>query len=161
MTTIVTIGSYEYLNKETQIENIFVSLGVLNSLQEPVRAIAMIYTAFLETLISLRRIQKFMNQENIKEENIITDDEKTKQENIMVEIENGTFFWGAEQKDILNAEDEDRPVALNLRDINLTVKKGEFICIIGEVGSGKSSLLNAILNNMIQVSPEEVKRILN
>ena len=50
---------------------------------------------------------------------------------------------------------------MNLRDINLTVKKGEFVCIIGEVGSGKSSLLNAILNNMIQVSPEEVKRILN
>ena len=29
MTTIVTIGSYEYLNKETQIENIFVSLELL------------------------------------------------------------------------------------------------------------------------------------
>ena len=161
MTTIVTIGAYEYLNKETQIENIFVSLGVLNSLQEPVRAIAMIYTSFLETLISLKRIQKFMNQENIKEENIISDDEKTKSEKIMIKIENGTFSWGAEQKGILNADDEDRPIALNLRDINLTVKKGEFVCIIGEVGSGKSSLLNAILNNMIQVSPEEVKRILN
>jgi ABC-type multidrug transport system fused ATPase/permease subunit len=66
MTTIVTIGAYEYLNKETQIENIFVSLGVLNSLQEPVRAIAMIYTSFLETLISLKRIQKFMNQEILR-----------------------------------------------------------------------------------------------
>ena len=160
MTTIVTIGAYEYLNKETQIENIFVSLGVLNSLQEPVRAIAMIYTSFLETLISLRRIQKFMNQENIKEEKIILDDEKTKSEDIMIKIENGTFSWGAEQKGILNADDEDRPIALNLRDINFSVKKGEFVCIIGEVGSGKSSLLNAILNNMIQVSPEEVNRIL-
>ena len=161
MTTIVTIGAYEYLNKETQIENIFVSLGVLNSLQEPVRAIAMIYTSFLETLISLRRIQKFMNQENIEEEKIITDDEKTKGEEIMIKIENGTFSWGAEQKGILNADDEDRPIALNLRDINFSVKKGEFVCIIGEVGSGKSSLLNAILNNMIQVSPEEVKKILD
>ena len=66
MTTIVTIGAYEYLNKETQIENIFVSLGVLNSLQEPLRAIAMIYTSFLETLISLKRIQKFMNQEILR-----------------------------------------------------------------------------------------------
>ena len=161
MTTIVTIGAYEYLNKETQIENIFVSLGVLNSLQEPVRAIAMIYTSFLETLISLKRIQKFMNQENIKEENIITNDEKTKEEDIMIKIENGTFSWGAEQKGILNADDEDRLIALNLRDINFTVKKGEFVCIIGEVGSGKSSLLNAMLNNMIQVSPEEVAKILD
>ena len=161
MTTIVTIGAYEYLNKETRIENIFVSLGVLNSLQEPVRAIAMIYTSFLETLISLKRIQKFMNQENIKEENIITNDEKTKEEDIMIKIENGTFSWGAEQKGILNADDEDRLIALNLRDINFTVKKGEFVCIIGEVGSGKSSLLNAMLNNMIQVSPEEVAKILD
>ena len=161
MTTVVTIGAYEYLNKETQIENIFVSLGVLNSLQEPVRAIAMIYTTFLETLISLKRIQKFMNQENIKPENIITNDEKTKEDDIMVKIENGTFSWGAEQKDILNADDEDRLIALNLRDINFTVKKGEFVCIIGEVGSGKSSLLNALLNNMIQVSPDEVTKILN
>ena len=161
MTTIVTIGAYEYLNKETQIENIFVSLGVLNSLQEPVRAIAMIYTSFLETLISLKRIQKFINQENIKEENIITNDEKTKEEDIMIKIENGTFSWGAEQKGILNADDEDRLIALNLRDINFTVKKGEFVCIIGEVGSGKSSLLNAMLNNMIQVSPEEVAKILD
>ena len=79
----------------------------------------------------------------------------------MVKIKIGTFSWGAEQKDILNAEDEDRPIALNLRDNNLTVKKGEFVCIIDEVGSGKSSLLKAILNNMIQVSPEEVNRILN
>ena len=161
MTTIVTIGAYEYLNKETQIENIFVSLGVLNSLQEPVRAIAMIYTSFLETLISLKRIQKFINQENIKEENIITNDEKTKEEDIMIKIENGTFSWGAEQKGILNADDEDRLIALNLRDINFTVKKGEFVCIIGEVGSGKSSLLNAMLNYMIQVSPEEVAKILD
>ena len=161
MTTIVTIGAYEYLNKETQIENIFVSLGVLNSLQEPVRAIAMIYTSFLETLISLKRIQKFINQDNIDENKIIRNDEETKGEDIMVKIENGTFSWGAEQKGILNADDEDRTIALNLRDINFSVKKGEFVCIIGEVGSGKSSLLNAILNNMIQVSPEEVKKILN
>ena len=162
MTTIVTIGAYEYLNKTKQIENIFVSLGILNSLQEPVRAIAMIYTSFLETLISLKRIQKFLNQENIREENIINNDEKTKEEDIMIKIQNGTFSWGAEQKGILNAlSDEDRPVALNLRDINFEVKKGEFVFVIGEVGSGKSSLLNAILNNMIQVSPQEVNKILD
>ena len=161
MSTIATIGAYEYLNKERHIENIFVSLGVLNSLQEPIRAIAMIYTSFLETLISLKRIQRFLNQEDIQNEKVITNDEKTKSEGIAVKIEKGTFSWGAEQKDILNApDDKERPISLILRDINLTIKKGEFVCIIGEVGSGKSSLLNAILNNMIQVGPKEVKKLL-
>ena len=36
----------------------------------------------------------------------------------MIKLENGTFSWGAEQKGILNVDDEDRPITLNLRDIN-------------------------------------------
>ena len=36
-----------------------------------------------------------------------------------------------------------------MSNINLTVTKEEFICIIGEVGRGKSFLIQAILNNMI------------
>ena len=36
-----------------------------------------------------------------------------------------------------------------LKNLNFEIKKGEFIIIIGEVGSGKSSLLQAILNNML------------
>ena len=161
MTTIATVGAYEYLNKDRQIENIFVSLGVLNSLQEPVRAIAMIYTSFLETLISLRRIQRFLRQEDVQKNAVILNDPKMDNEGLSIKIEKGTFSWGAEQKDILNSPDEeDRPISLILRDINLSVKKGEFVCIIGEVGSGKSSLLNAILNNMIQVFPKEVKKLL-
>ena len=35
-----------------------------------------------------------------------------------------------------------------LQDINLQIKKGEHIGIIGEVGSGKTCLLNAFINNL-------------
>ena len=35
-----------------------------------------------------------------------------------------------------------------LKDINLQIKKGEHIGIIGEVGSGKTCLLNAFINNL-------------
>jgi ABC-type multidrug transport system fused ATPase/permease subunit len=48
-----------------------------------------------------------------------------------------------------------------LKNINLTVKQGEFICIIGEVGSGKSSLVQAILNNMISLNNNNTKIIVN
>lgn len=40
---------------------------------------------------------------------------------------------------------------IDLKDINLNIKKGEFVCIIGDVGSGKSNLLNAINGEMIYV----------
>ena len=35
-----------------------------------------------------------------------------------------------------------------LRDINIEVKQGQLVCIVGRVGSGKSSLLSALLGEM-------------
>lgn len=35
-----------------------------------------------------------------------------------------------------------------LKDINVRVKAGEFVCIIGKVGSGKSSLVQALIGEM-------------
>ena len=36
-----------------------------------------------------------------------------------------------------------------LRNLNLKIFKGEFVCIIGEVGSGKSSLIHALLGDTL------------
>lgn len=41
---------------------------------------------------------------------------------------------------------------LTLRDINLRIKKGSLVAIIGSVASGKSSLLHAILGEMERIS---------
>ena len=45
---------------------------------------------------------------------------------------------------------------MDLKDIDLKVNKGEFVVIIGEVGSGKSSLINAMIGEMIHVPQKEV-----
>ena len=42
---------------------------------------------------------------------------------------------------------------LALRDINLSIKQGEFVCIIGDVGSGKSSLLNSMIGDLQYLDP--------
>jgi ATP-binding cassette subfamily C (CFTR/MRP) protein 1 len=49
--------------------------------------------------------------------------------------------------------------AINLKNINLSIKKGEFVCIIGEVGSGKSSLISSILGDMIYVPQEAYQNL--
>ena len=46
---------------------------------------------------------------------------------------------------------------VQLKEIDLEINKGEFICVIGDVGSGKSSLLNALSGNMIYLSDREIK----
>ena len=42
-------------------------------------------------------------------------------------------------------------VRVHLKNINIEIKKGELIGVIGEVGSCKSTLLNAFLNNLLPI----------
>lgn len=44
---------------------------------------------------------------------------------------------------------------INLSELDLKIRTGEFVCVIGDVGSGKSSLFSAINGDMIFV-PEHV-----
>ena len=44
---------------------------------------------------------------------------------------------------------------VTLKNIDLEIKPGELVGIVGEVGSGKSSLLQAILNSLILLNPKE------
>ena len=45
---------------------------------------------------------------------------------------------------------------MTLKNLDLEVMKGEFICVIGDVGSGKSSLLNAVSGDLIFVPEAEI-----
>jgi len=47
---------------------------------------------------------------------------------------------------------------VSLKNIDFTVKKGEFVCIIGEVKSGKSSILSSIIGDMLYCSPSQIEK---
>ena len=46
---------------------------------------------------------------------------------------------------------------MTLKDLDFEVNLGEFVCVIGDVGSGKSSLLHAIIGDMIYVPDAELE----
>jgi len=50
---------------------------------------------------------------------------------------------------------KDYDFMINLKNINLEIKKGELVGIVGEVGSGKSSLLEAIIDSLILLNQKE------
>jgi ATP-binding cassette, subfamily C (CFTR/MRP), member 1 len=58
-----------------------------------------------------------------------------------VRVTNGTFAWG-----------KDEPVCLN--NINIDIKEGQFVAVVGQVGYGKSSLCSAMLGLMERRSGE-------
>ena len=43
---------------------------------------------------------------------------------------------------------------LTLKNLNINIKHGEFVCIIGDVGSGKSSILSSIIGDLLYLSPK-------
>jgi len=87
-----------------------------------------------------------------------------------IKMKNGNFYWMTEEEKKLkkkkeeeeeNEEDgkkkevvveEESPAAegekLVLKDINLEIKKGSFVAILGDVGSGKSSFLLSLTGEM-------------
>jgi ATP-binding cassette subfamily C (CFTR/MRP) protein 1 len=79
--------------------------------------------------VSVKRINNFLNSEEIDPNNVT----KSKSENAL-QITNGTFTWGGE--------------TTTLKNINLKVKKGNLTAIVGSVGSGKTSVISALLGEM-------------
>ena len=85
-----------------------------------------------------------------------------------ITVNNGNFSWTALEKDDAPAPaqrkkksqtssiDEDEvPRAIPfIHDVNFSIRRGSLTAIVGNVGSGKSSLLSAIIGEMVRVSGE-------
>lgn len=56
-----------------------------------------------------------------------------------VKIVNASFKWDKNSEKI------------NLENINLSIKRGQMIAVVGQVGEGKSSLLSAVLGEIEKV----------
>jgi len=80
-----------------------------------------------------------------------------------ITIEDNLKNGNSKDKDIANIEnntslniDKNKKTKKNIRvylkNINLEIKKGELIGVIGEVGSCKTTLLNAFLNNLLPIN---------
>ena len=73
---------------------------------------------------------------NSRKNNDINNPNEEDENNSAVKITNGSFKW--------NSNDEES----NLKDIDLNVKKNSLVAVVGAVGSGKSSLMSAILGKL-------------
>ncbi|XP_076064714.1 multidrug-Resistance like Protein 1 isoform X2 [Oratosquilla oratoria] len=111
----------------------FVSISLFNLLRFPISMLPMLISNIVQASVSLKRMNKFMNAEEL-DPNAVSSDAV---ENDPVVIENGTFAWGHDK--------HDRTI---LNGINVRVKDGSLVAVVGTVGSGKSSLCSAILGEM-------------
>lgn len=161
ITSIVAIGAHQYFIGQISTANILGSITIFGLIAEALWSLPMCLTSLYDTLVGLSRIQLFLLHSEIDQENL----DKNYDDNgkIAISIAKTTFVWKDEEEEDKNIksslqDEEQRTFApeskeavkpFSLVDINFEIKKGELVAVIGEVGSGKSSLLQAILNNMI------------
>lgn len=130
---------------------IFSIITLFNLMTAPIRFLKVALTQYYTSKVASDRIQKLTELQDFKERK---DNYNLDLGNIR--IENGTFtYFNQILSDIFSSEEEKKEqgkVVDVLTGINLDVKPGEFLAVIGKVGSGKSSLLKAIIQDMIPVS---------
>ncbi|OMJ82331.1 hypothetical protein SteCoe_16990 [Stentor coeruleus] len=128
ITTVIVIFYYTWvLGQSLNTEKAFVTLTSMYLLQEPLIEAPYIFTHIISFFVSNKRIQELIDcKPYIK----LPHSSNTS-------LKNCTLAY------------TDKIV---LKNINLNINTGEFLCIIGPVGSGKSSLLLSLMGELTLIS---------
>lgn len=112
-------------------EKAFTSISLFNILRFPLAMLPMLIAAIVQTTVSKKRLEKFLGGDDL-ESDIVRHDSSFAS---AVSICDGTFAWEREAEPLL-------------KNVSLDVMPGRLIAVVGAVGSGKSSLISALLGEM-------------
>ncbi|XP_064596836.1 multidrug resistance-associated protein 1-like [Liolophura sinensis] len=137
LVSLATFATYIYASSDhfLDAQTAFVAISLLNILRFAINLTPTVLTDFVRSLVSLRRITKFLCHEDLDLDAV----QKSSLEDDAVVIENGTFSW-------------DHTMGACLKGINVHIEEGGLVAVVGQVGAGKSSLLSAMLGEMNKVS---------
>ncbi|KAF7634059.1 hypothetical protein Mgra_00006584 [Meloidogyne graminicola] len=117
----------------------FVSLLFFGMLRISIYSFPRLLSDSIKAWVSSKRLVEFLNAEEKQKSHILRDNQDPALP--VVSLKDCSFSWDG------NVENP----TLQLQNINLEVQPGELIGIVGRVGSGKSSLLAAILGEMERI----------
>jgi ATP-binding cassette, subfamily C (CFTR/MRP), member 1 len=97
--------------------------------------------------VSVGRLNKFLQADEIQPDAVKREPPVQYIDEETVRIRSGTFKWSASPT-----------TPTILFDIDFSARKGELSCIVGRVGSGKSSFISSFLGDMYKVTGEVITR---
>ena len=143
-----SIGIYTLIKGKMVLENLLASIDIFDTMTVSLYRLPIFITTLLNCLISMSRLEKFLNTKDFKKTS--KEDITLKKNNIDIKLNNCNF--GIFNSDL-------KKYKILLYDLDLEIKKGELVAVLGETGSGKTCLTNAILNylDFIPITNNEKK----
>lgn len=162
-------GGDGFSEGEMTAQKVFVSMTLFSMLRTPIGSLSEATTETIAVIVGTRRIETFLLLEDLQESNV---DRKAHvpldPEEPIVIVEEATFSWTQDEVRTplvsRDSEDESQPLLHNvpsageisnarpaLEGINISVKQGQLVAVVGRVASGKSSLISAIIGDMYKL----------
>ena len=113
--TLILITSFSiYVLSGNELTGVkaFVTMYYITILRMPFGIFPMVISYIVQAMVSLKRIDKFLNNEELEEDNIENQPSDTE----AIIVENGTFGWGSDEQ-------------TTLEDVNIKVTKGSLTAV--------------------------------
>lgn len=115
---------------EIDLALIFTCISIFAIMEDHFGGLSRFISRFINILVSSERITQFLQSETVRVNKTISDQSNE----AAVDIRNLSFYYNESQKIIQN--------------LNLTLKPGKSVAVVGPVGSGKTTLLHLLLSEL-------------
>ena len=130
--SVGSIGIYTLIKGKMVLENLLASIEIFDSMTATLYRLPVFITALLNSLISLKRLEQFLDNRDFKTTS--KEDINLKNKGVDIKLYNCNFG-------VINEELNTSKILIH--DLNLEIKKGELVVVLG---GGKTCLINSILN---------------
>ncbi|CAM8929378.1 unnamed protein product [Rhodiola kirilowii] len=143
--SMCTFGLFVLNGNQLDAPTVFTCFALFNMLISPLNSFPWVINGLIDAVISTKRLSIFManvveDMENENEISTSTQFVSECDENYAVLINDACCSWSI---------DDEKGKIWALDHVTLSLPKGSLVAITGEVGCGKSSLLNAILGETL------------
>ncbi|XP_024972697.1 ABC transporter C family member 13 [Cynara cardunculus var. scolymus] len=146
--SLFTFGLYVMMGNQLDAATVFTCLALFNNLISPLNSFPWVINGLIDAVISTRRLSMFLScfeneplrgQANSSLSSCSSKHFNFRAEEVDIVMKDACCAWSSSAQEVKE---------LILDHVNLAIPKGSLVAVIGEVGSGKSSLLNSILGEM-------------